>query len=125
MTNFFRTTGLTAGLVTLLFASTTVYAAEKTITLTVDGMTCASCPYMVKKSLTKVDGVKAVDVSLQTRLAVVTFDDAKTTIEAMTNATFEAGFPSEPKIAGMNVPSSAPAPSGTDAAAKAMPPRKF
>ena len=76
------------------------FAAERTIALTVDGMTCASCPYIVKKSLTKVDGVKSVDVSLQARLAVVTFNDAKTNVAAMTDATFRAGFPSALKIAG-------------------------
>lgn len=103
MKTFFRYAALSA----ILFVSNPVFAADKTITLNVEGMTCASCPYMVKKSLTKVDGVKKVDVSLQTRLAVVTFDDAKATIEAMTDATFEAGFPSELKVAGMNVPSSA------------------
>ena len=100
---FFRFAALSA----MLFAGGSAFAAEKTITLNVKGMTCASCPYMVKKSLTKVDGVKKVDVTLKTKLAVVTFDDAKTTVEAMTNATFEAGFPSELKAAGMNVPSSA------------------
>ena len=82
-------------------------AAEKTVTLKVDGMTCASCPYMVRKSLIRVDGVKDAKVSLQTRLAVVTFDDARCNVEKLTKATFEAGFPSKLKTAAMNAPSSA------------------
>ena len=96
----------------VLLAGGPSFAADKTITLDVEGMSCASCPYMVKKSLTRVDGVKAVEVSLQTKLAVVTFDDARTNVEAMTTATLKAGFPSRPKLAGMNVPSSAKAEPG-------------
>jgi len=71
-----------------------VNAAQTTVTLKVSGMTCASCPYMVRRSLTSVNGVKEAKVSLDTELAVVTFDDAKTTIMEMTQATTEAGFPS-------------------------------
>ena len=33
------------------------WAAVKTVTLAVPGMTCAACPITVKKALTKVDGV--------------------------------------------------------------------
>jgi len=73
------------------------FAAEKTVTLAVENMYCPSCPYIVKKSLTAVDGVKEVKVSLEKKTALVTFDDAKTNVEALTNATFEAGYPSELK----------------------------
>jgi len=96
-----------ASLVLILFAAGSAIAAEKTVTLAVEGMTCVSCPYMVKNSLTKVEGVKKVNVSLETKLAVVTFDDAKTTVDTMTDATFKAGFPSELKVSGMSIPSSA------------------
>ena len=95
-----------AGFLFALLMAGPAFAAEKTITLKVDGMTCASCPYMVRKSLTKVDGVKAVAVSLQTKLAVVTYDDAKANVEALTSATFEAGFPSQVKPAGAAEPAS-------------------
>ena len=69
-------------------------AAEKTVILKVDNMTCASCPYMVKSALKKVNGVNDTKVSLQTKLAVVKFDDSTTSIEALIAATFNAGFPS-------------------------------
>lgn len=77
-----------------------VQAADKAVTLKVDNMTCASCPYMVKTALKKVDGVKNIEVSLQTRLAKVVFDDSKTNVEALTDATFDAGFPSELNVEG-------------------------
>ncbi len=83
----------TFALVIVLIGS--VQAADKAVTLKVDNMTCASCPYMVTTALKKVDGVKNVEVSLQTSLAKVIFDDSKTNVEALRNATFDAGFPSE------------------------------
>ena len=48
----------------------------------------------VKRSLTKVNGVTKADVSLEKAEAVVTFDDAKTNVEALLKATAGAGFPS-------------------------------
>lgn len=48
----------------------------------------------VKRSLIKINGVTQADVSLEKAEAVVSFDDAKTTLEALTKATANAGFPS-------------------------------
>jgi periplasmic mercuric ion binding protein len=74
-----------------------LWAAPKTVTLSVPGMTCAACPVTVKKALTKVAGVSKVEVSFKTREAIVTFDDAKTTVDALTKATKDAGYPSTVK----------------------------
>jgi mercuric ion binding protein len=51
----------------------------------------------VKSALTKVQGVSKVEVSLERKQAVVTFDDAKTSIAALTLATANAGYPSTVK----------------------------
>jgi mercuric ion binding protein len=72
-------------------------AAERTVTLTVDNMYCASCPYIVKQSLAAVPGVKDVSVSFRNQTAIVTFDSARTNVAALTDATFEMGYPSEVK----------------------------
>lgn len=48
----------------------------------------------VSRSLTKVEGVIKADVSLEKAEAVVTFDDAKTSTDALLKATKGAGFPS-------------------------------
>jgi len=48
----------------------------------------------VKRSLTKVNGVAQADVSLEKAEAVVTFDDAKTSTDALLKATKDAGYPS-------------------------------
>ena len=76
-----------------LFASAAA-AAERTVTLKVDGMTCALCGPTVKKSLERVQGVTKVRVDSDKEIAVVTFDDVKADIQALTKATTNAGYPS-------------------------------
>jgi len=66
----------------------------QTVTLKVENMTCAACPITVRKALEKVPGVAKVKTDFETKSATVTFDPAKTTLEALTRATTEAGFPS-------------------------------
>ena len=53
-----------------------LWAATQTVTLSVPGMNCATCPITVKKALTKVSGV------------------SKTDVEALKRATKDAGYPS-------------------------------
>jgi len=74
-----------------------VWAATQTVTLSVLGMTCAACPITVKKAISKVGGVSKTDVSFGKREAVVTFDDAKTSVQKLTKATEDAGYPSSVK----------------------------
>jgi mercuric ion binding protein len=89
------TKALSAALFALgLFVSSAAFAGEKTVTLAVPGMYCAACPITVKSSLQAVRGVEKVVVSLADKTAVVTFDDAKTTLPALITATTNAGFPS-------------------------------
>lgn len=70
------------------------WAATQTVTLSVSGMTCAACPITVKKSLTRIEGVSKAEVSYKKSEAVVTFDDTKTSIQALIEATGNAGYPS-------------------------------
>lgn len=60
-------------------------------------MTCAVCPLTVKKALHRVAGVSATEVSYERKEAVVTFDDAKTSVEALIKATTNAGYPANVK----------------------------
>lgn len=71
----------------------------RTVTLDVPGMTCATCPITVKRALTRVPGVTKVEVSYERLEAVVTFDDARTTVRALIAATTRAGYPSTEKPA--------------------------
>lgn len=80
-----------------LLAAPSAFAGEQTVTLEVSGMSCASCPYIVKQTLAGVDGVTAVEVSYAEKSAVVTYDDSKTEVAALTVATGDMGFPSRVK----------------------------
>ena len=71
-------------------------AAERTVTLMVDKMTCVTCPYIVKQALSRVPGVTRAEVSLEDKRALVTFDDTRADVASLTKATADAGFPSQP-----------------------------
>lgn len=76
---------------------TPAWAAIQTVTLSVPGMMCATCPITVKAALAKVDGVSKINVNLDKRETTVTFDNAKTTLQALTKATTDAGYPASVK----------------------------
>ena len=82
---------------TLVAAVAPVWAATQTVTLTVPGMTCATCPITVRKAISRVDGVKNIDVAFERREATVTYDDAKTSVQKLTKATEDAGYPASIK----------------------------
>lgn len=64
----------------------TSFAAEKVVTFSVENMTCMSCPYQVKKSLKKVDGIINASASMDTQQAVVTFTDPQVASVGLTQA---------------------------------------
>ena len=86
-----------ASLVFIAALSAPVWAATKTVTLDVPGMTCPTCPITIKKALNKVQGVSKVDVSYEKKQAVVTFDDTETDTKALVKTTTNAGYPSQPE----------------------------
>lgn len=79
---------------TLMMLATAAAAAQRTVTLAVDNMSCESCPYIVEESLERVNGVLDATVSFEERTAVVRYDDGRTGVDALTRATGEAGYPS-------------------------------
>ena len=85
---------ITALFVSSVFSSFAAMAAEKTIKLSVPGMTCASCPYIVKQAISAVDGIKTVDATMEDRSATVTFEDTMTNVDAIRKATANIGYPS-------------------------------
>ncbi len=80
--------------VALWTATACVWAAPRSVTLSLPTMDCPVCPITVKKALTKVPGVSQVEVSFEKRLANVIFDDARASVDTLTRATKEAGYPS-------------------------------
>jgi mercuric ion binding protein len=81
-----------AAFATVMLASPVTLAGEQTVKLSVPGMNCASCPVIVKMSISAVEGVSAVDTVLDDRTATVTFDDAVTSVEAIRQATAAIGY---------------------------------
>ncbi len=94
-----RSTLVRFAAITALGFSGAAVADLKTVTLEVPGMNCSACPVTVKHALKNVKGVEKVSVTYEPKEAVVTFDDAKTSIGNLQDATRDAGYPSTPKIA--------------------------
>lgn len=80
-----------------LLVSSAALAGEQTVTLAVQNMYCSTYPITVKSALEAVPGVAKVAVSYADKNAVVTFDDTKTAVPALINATTNAGYPSAPR----------------------------
>ncbi len=77
-----------------LALSAPAWSAQKTVTLSIPGMTCSTCPITVKKALTRLDGVLDVKSNLDQRQTTVVYDDARVNLMDITQATRDAGFPS-------------------------------
>ena len=87
---------LHGAITTVLFAlSSPLWAAPKSVTLAVQGMTCPTCPVTIKKALMKEQGVASATVRYEKKELIVSFDDAKTTPEAIMKSTAAVGFPSQ------------------------------
>lgn len=81
----------------LVATASAALAAPQTVTLSVPGMTCAACPLTVKTALSRVGGVTQAKVSYEKREAVVSFDDSKTSVQKLLDASTKAGYPASLK----------------------------
>ncbi len=68
-------------------------AAVRTVTLSVPGMSCPTCPITVKVALRKVPGVLDVRSSLEKKQSTVTFNDSQARVDDLLDATEDAGYP--------------------------------
>lgn len=67
--------------------------SSQSVILDMQNMTCAMCKVTIKKALQSVEGVQKVSIDGETKMADVTFDPQKTSIEALIKATTNAGYP--------------------------------
>ena len=74
-----------------------VFAGDKTLTFSVEKMTCALCPFTVSKAIEGVNGVTSVDVDYGSKTATVTFDDTVTDVDMIAAASSNAGYPAKLK----------------------------
>lgn len=64
----------------------------KTVTIPIEGMSCASCMARVKKTLRSIEGVTAVEVSLAQRAAHVSYRDTEVSPERLAAAINDLGY---------------------------------
>ena len=84
----------------LALVAATAWGEPREVVLDVANMSCPACPYIIQQSLRKVGGVREVEVSYEEKTARVVFDDAITTLEALSQATAAVGYPSTPREGG-------------------------
>ncbi len=63
------------------------------VTLDMQNMTCPMCKFTIKKAIQAVEGVQEVNVDYDNKTTAVTFNPQKTNIEAVIQATTNAGYP--------------------------------
>jgi mercuric ion binding protein len=81
-------------LLLLLLSASIAVAAERTVTLAVENMTCALCPITVRTAIEHATGVKDIQVDFDSKTAVVVFDDAEATVQDIIAETSrQAGYP--------------------------------
>jgi len=74
---------------------TVVPESAQKISLAVSNMTCSTCGPTVRRALQQVDGVYKATIDLKAHTATVYFDPTKTQVPTLTQATTDAGYPSE------------------------------
>jgi len=70
-------------------------ATQKTVTFTIEKMTCAMCPITVLKAMEKVAGVLSVETDYDSKTATVVFDPSKANTDAIAAASTNAGYPAK------------------------------
>ncbi|KAF2955279.1 heavy metal translocating P-type ATPase [Marinitoga sp. 38H-ov] len=65
---------------------------EKTVTIPIEGMTCASCANAITKEINKLDGIITVNVNFATEKAVVSYDPNVTRLSKIKKAIENAGY---------------------------------
>ena len=76
----------------LLLSASTSFAEERSVNLSVPGMFCASCPFIVQAAIGEVEGVLTVTTDMDTRTARVRYDDAVANVDEITAASANAGY---------------------------------
>jgi copper chaperone CopZ len=67
-------------------------AGSASVTLHVEGMTCASCKVAVRAVLSKIEGVKDARVDVPKKSATVDYDPAKVTPRQLVDAVNRLGY---------------------------------
>ena len=79
----------------LALGTGTVFAAIRTVTIRVKGMTCGGCATSVEKALKSTEGVEDVRVSFERGRAVIKYNDQKVTIAKLREVINSTGMSCE------------------------------
>ena len=74
----------------------------KKTTLDISGMHCASCSALITKSISKLDGVKSVNVNLTTNKGTVEFDESKASVNKFIEVIKSKGYGATEQIGEAN-----------------------
>lgn len=66
--------------------------AAESVTLAIEGMTCASCSTAIRTALKRLDGVRDARVKADEKRAVVDYEPAKVTPQQMVDAVNKLGY---------------------------------
>ena len=78
--------------ITALLTALPLLAAERSVVIRIEGMTCPLCTTAVKRSLKKLPCVKKAKVKLSKKEAKVRFDDAACRPKTILEAVKKAGY---------------------------------
>lgn len=69
---------------------------NKSIQLTVEGITCAACGWLIEKQLAKVKGLKQISVNVSARRALILWDDSQIKLSQILSKLKSIGYESLP-----------------------------
>ena len=69
---------------------------HKQIQLTLEGITCAACGWLIEKQLSKVDGIKQVAVNVQERRALITWSELEIKLSQILSTLKRIGYEGSP-----------------------------
>jgi copper chaperone CopZ len=87
-----RTTAMAVLTLLLAFNSGAVFAATRTVTLRIGGMTCEGCAVTIEKALKDTAGVLEARVSYEKGEAWVKYNDRKVTVRKLREVINGTGF---------------------------------
>ncbi len=74
----------------------TAQTNDVTQSFAIENMTCAACPFTVKKAMARVGGVSSVTVDFAAKTATAVFDPTVTTAQEIAAASTDVGYPTTP-----------------------------
>ncbi len=69
--------------------------ADKTIKIKCTEMSCEACKKSITRSINQLEGIKKLDINLETKIITIIIDDSRTDEVSVLNAVIGAGYEAE------------------------------